>query len=136
MTQNPHSLQSVQVLLQELMNCGLLIVQLSRELEQRVLLHEEHSRKSLEDARGEATPGETHLVNEEKAANTQRLTPKKCGLPLEMVSAQCRACCQEVFRRPDSSGVFNADGSEHSATCKMRHIVCRDAQCVAIAATE
>ena len=136
MTQNPHSLQSVQVLLQELMNCDLLIVQLSRELEQRVLLHEEHSRTSPEDARGEATPDETDSINEEKTSNAKKLTPKKCGLPLEVVSAQCRACCQEVFRRPDSSGVFNADGSEHNTTCPMRHIVCRDTECVAMAATE
>lgn len=120
---------------QELLSLGLVVVQRARDLERCVLSLQEHSAEDIEEIAEDALV-KTSCDKEQPARIRERKVPgKACNVPPNAVSAQCRACCSEVFRRPESSAVLDADGTEHSITCSMRHIVRRNANC-AVTATE
>lgn len=136
MAHRPHSLQSLHLLIQELMKLGLMTAQLARDLEQRVLSLEEQSESTRDchqqnsapkAAQNPANKTPAKIKNGKTARASKRDGLRPSG------PAQCRACGRDVFRLPDDSALFNEDGTPRAASCTMRHIVCRDAVAVAVA---
>lgn len=136
MTQHTQSLQSLQQLTQQVLELGLLTVQLARDLEQRLLSLKEHSPTDCRCEQSGA-PDTPQNTSNQASAKTEAVSTQagkmarvqKRDVSRDAVPAQCRACGRDVLRLPDSAALFDDDGTPHATTCARRRIVCRDAVC-------
>jgi hypothetical protein len=63
-------------------------------------------------------------ISDVQDSATKGAEEQKSFIPSKALLSHCRACNSEIAIVTGNAKVFNLDGSDHSATCGMKHIVC------------
>ncbi len=145
---SPHLLPIVQ----ELVGCSILLLKLTRQLEQRLLEEgqppETGSLGTLEQdtlehrdqmspfreaeqgtkqgvSQGAERGGRQSTASHDEGDSAEPDTQRARPRSLTDVKqlSQCRACQSKVFLVPTESTLHNLDGSDHAQTCPMRHLL-------------
>lgn len=133
---------------QELVGCSVLLLKLTRQLEQKlleesqphkigsldtlkhdILEHQDQMSPFREAEQGASQGAErgggrsTESHNDEDSAQPDTQRSRSRTLTGEGQLSQCRACQSKVFLVPTESTLHNLDGSDHAQTCPMRHLL-------------
>ena len=108
---NHHLLLDVQLMIATLQ----LIMERAHDLERQLL-----EEQTLDEVTAPTASPPSKSPASRKAS---RRGPLRFSIAAEAVALTCFACQREVLQQPGDDRLLDADGTEHSQTCRLRHIM-------------